>query len=298
MLSFQAKIVKHVMRASSSKKTYTNTPVNTLRHNFDRNLTIMFPSTNRAISQEHIAGVPVDVVTPKCDTGRAIVYVHGGGFILGSVRSHRQHIKRLAKLCKAKVYAIDYSLAPESPYPIALDQIQLVWEKLIADNTIDPRHAVFMGDSAGGNLALATLLRLRDRHIVMPSCLVMLSPGLDATLSGSSHMSKANSDPILNRSKLELFVNSYVGNASKQDPIVSPIFADLHSLPPMLVHVGSEELLLSDSQTITDHAKRDGVDSTLFVGEGLWHGWHFFASYVPEAKQAMKYIAKFVDEHS
>ncbi|MBL8031772.1 MAG: alpha/beta hydrolase fold domain-containing protein, partial [Candidatus Doudnabacteria bacterium] len=90
----------------------------------------------------------------------------------------------------------------------------------------------------------------------------------------------------------------YVGNASKQDPIVSPIFADLHSLPPMLVHVGSEELLLSDSQTITDHAKRDGVDATLFVGKGLWHGWHFFASYVPEAKQAMKDIAIFVGKHS
>lgn len=298
MLSPQAKIVKRILRTSSNRKTYKKSQIDTLRRNFDRNLTMMFPSTTRGIRREHIADVPMDVITPRRVTKRAVVYVHGGGFVVGSTKSHRQHIKRVANLCRAKVYAIDYSLAPESPYPIALDQIQQVWERLVADQTVDPRHAVFMGDSAGGNLALASLLRFRTRNIPMPSCLVLLSPGLDATLSGMSYARNADSEPMLSRAKLELFVNSYVGDASKQDPIVSPVFADLHDLPPMLVHVGSDELLLSDSQTITDHAKRDNVDVALFVGEGLWHGWHFFASYVPEAKRAMKDIAAFVSRHA
>jgi epsilon-lactone hydrolase len=298
MLSLRAKATKRIMRATSSTKAYDVSQVVKLRRNFDRNLAIMFPSSGRNVRRQTIANVPIDIVEPKTATYRSIIYLHGGGFILGSPKSYRQHLKRLARLCEAKVFAVEYSLAPESLFPRALDEIQWVWKELTKDNLLDSKHTVFMGDSAGGNLALASLLRYRDLGLPLPSCVVLLSPFLDATFSGESHQSKVGIDPLLNHAKLELFVNSYLGKAAKEDPIVSPIFSDLRGLPPMLVHVGTDELLLSDSQGIMAHAKRDDVDATLFVGEGLWHGWHFFASYVPEAKRAMNNIAKFVKQYS
>lgn len=297
MLSLRAKTTKKLIRSLSSK-SYDASRIDRIRRNFDRNLALMFPSTPHHVYHQKIADHTVEVIKSGVRTDRVIVYLHGGGFIVGSPRSYRQHLKRLASLCSATVFAIEYSLAPEAQYPQALDEIQSVWETLIADGLVAPDHVVFMGDSAGGNLALASLIRFRDRKLPMPSCLVLLSPLLDATFSGTSHQTKSNVDSMLNSTKLELFVNSYVGKTSRNDPIVSPIFADLQGLPPMLIHVGSDELLLSDSQTITDHAKRDNVDASLFVGQGLWHGWHFFASYVPEAKQAMRDIAKFVKQHS
>ena len=261
-------------------------------------MSMLFPSTANGTHLETIADVQVTVVQLTSGHSRAIVYLHGGGFIAGSPRSHRQHLKRLARTCHAIVYAIDYGLAPESPYPVALDEIQGVWTTLTANHRIDPRHTIFMGDSAGGNLALASLIRFRHGQLPLPNGLVLLSPGLDATLSGESYAQQDSIDPLLNRQKLQQFVNSYVGDHSKRDPTVSPIFADLHGLPPLLVHVGSNELLLSDSLAIAAHAKRDGVDATLFVGQGLWHGWHFHAMYVPEARLAMNNVAAFVTQHT
>lgn len=298
MLSPQARVTKRIIRASSSKKTYTTAHIGRLRRNFERNLSLMFPSSARNVEHQIIAGVPVDSIKLKTTSDRVIVYLHGGGFILGSPKSHRQHIKRLAKLCRATVFAIDYSLAPESPYPAALEEITRVWRNLLANKLALPEHTVFMGDSAGGNLALASLLRFRNKNIPMPACTVLLSPGLDATLSGESYQHNSNVEPLLNHAKLKLFVNAYAGKAPKDDPLVSPVFANLRGLPPMLVHVGSDELLLSDSLTITNHARRDNVDVSLLVSQGMWHGWHFFASYVPEAKAAMRGVAEFVKQHS
>lgn len=298
MLSLQAKIIKRIIGSSIRQQPYDQSHIRALRRNFNRNLALMFPSTSRGLHRELIAGVSVAVFEPKFPTQRFIIYVHGGGFIVGSAASYQQHIKRVGRLCRAKVYAIDYSLAPESPYPVALDQITSVWNTLISKQMIEPKRTAFMGDSAGGNLALASLLKFRDQNIALPSCIALLSPELDATMSGESHRAKVDADPMLTPSKLALFVDAYAAATPKTDPLVSPVYADLRGLPPMLVQVGSDELLLSDSQTITNHAQRDEVEATLFVGDGLWHGWHFFALIVPEAKQAMNDIAEFVKRHS
>lgn len=299
MLSLRARIIKSLLRASSSKSVYTNETIALHRRKFDRNLSAMFPSSDRGVSREVIGGTTVYIYEPaKSPAKRSIIYLHGGGFIMGSTKSHMHRVKSLARACDAKIISIEYSLAPEAIYPQAINEIQAVWEYLIKQKTVNPSHTSFMGDSAGGNLACASLLRFKAQNIPMPGCIVLVSPALDGTFSGKSYQENAANDPLLNQAKLNVFINSYIGEAPKHDPNVSPIFADLKGFPPMLIHAGSDEILLSDSQTIYEHAKRDGVDSTLFVGDELWHGWHFFASYFPEAKQAMEHIAQFVKRNS
>jgi acetyl esterase/lipase len=278
------------------KKPYDTSRITIQRQYFERNMALLFP-THSVIKRSRIASVPVAWIGSTTEQ-RTIIYLHGGGFTFGSPRSHLQHMARLAKMCDAKVLAIDYGLAPENPYPVALKQIQRVWEALLQDKMINTSKVVIAGDSAGGGLALASVMRFRDAGLPQPACVVLLSPALDATFSGNSYTSKSSKDVVLNSVKLEFFASTYAQQHSRYIPFISPVYADLKGLPPLLIHIGSEEMLLSDSETVAKHAKRDGVQATLFVGEGMWHGWHLFASYVPEAKAAMQSVAKYILSHS
>lgn len=297
-MSPQAKIIKSLLKITSGRKGYNPERVKNHRRAFERNMSLLFPSLRLKPKKAHIAGVPVVWVELSNAAERVIVYVHGGGFVFGSSRTHQQHIRRLAKMCRAKVLAIDYSLSPESPYPKALDEIQKVWEELAASKDFNNLRAVIMGDSAGGGLALASVMRFRDAGLPQPACVVLLSPALDATFSGESYTTKKSKDVVLNNRKLEFFASAYTQHHSRKIPFISPVYADLRNLPPLLVHVGSEEMVLSDSETIARHASRDGVNASLFVGDGMWHGWHFFAAYVPEARSAMASIAEYVILHT
>lgn len=230
------------------------------------------------------------------DVQTVVVYVHGGGFMFGSPAGHRTHMQRVAEVCNARVLAIDYDLAPEHPFPQAIEQIVSTWKEL--RKSVDPAHVMFMGDSAGGNLVLAALLKLRNEKQVLPACAVLLSPALDATFSGESYKDKAGVDPLLNMQKMQFFMENYTQGHNRRDQLVSPIFANPKDLPPILIHVGSEELLLSDSQTFYRKAMKSGIDVSLFVGKGLWHGWHMFAGFVPEARQAMQEIGTYVRKHT
>lgn len=298
MITPQARLVRSFLRMTSGRKGYTLENVAKHRRTFERNLFLLFPSLPSKLRKEQIAGVPVAWLEPKKPTTRTVLYLHGGGFVLGSPRSHQQHLERLAAMCKARVIAIDYGLAPENPYPVALEQIQKVWQELIASKRIDPTKTTIMGDSAGGGLALASVMRFRDSGVVQPACVVLLSPAVDGTFSGESYASKLHTDPVLNKKKIDFFIDAYAQHHSRKTIYISPVYARLNDLPPMLVHVGSEEMLLSDSQTIAKHGERDGTKVSLFIGEGMWHGWHFFAAYVPEAKKAMREIANYVVSHT
>src|SRR6185503_12305477 len=294
MTSPQARIVKKILKATSSQKGYDAFNIEHQRKTFERNMSFFFPSFSKKVEASSIAGVPVAVIAPHVATERVIVYLHGGGFVVGSSKSHRQHLLRLAKVCRSKVIAIDYGLSPKHPYPYALEQIQKVWDELVGKQNIDPQRVAFMGDSAGGGLALASAMRFRDAHMPQPACIVLLSAAMDATFGGDSYRHNSTKDPILNLKKLEFCVESYVHHNSRKNPYISLVYADLKTLPPLLIHAGSDDLLFSDSQTVAKNAARDGVDVTLFVGEGMWHGWHFFASYVPEAKAAVQAVADYV----
>lgn len=260
-------------------------------------MSIFFPSSSKKVERSLIIGIPIAMINSSVKN-RTILYLHGGGFVLGSVKSHRQHLIRLSKMCNAKIIAIEYGLSPEYAYPHALEEIQKAWEELIATKQVKPEETALMGDSAGGGLALASVMRFRDAHLPQPACVILLSPALDATFSGESYHHNIAKDPILNMRKLEFFASSYAQKHSRDIPFISPVYADLKNLPPLLIHAGSDDLLLSDAQTVAKNAARDGIKVSLFVGEGMWHGWHFFASYVPEAKAAMRSIAQYVKSHT
>jgi len=297
MVSPQAKIVRRMLRGTSGKKGYDRSRITIQRQRFERNMALLFP-TRSAVKESRIADVPIAWIRQTKTTQRTIMYLHGGGFTFGSPKSHLQHMARLAKMCNATVLAVDYGLAPENPYPTALEQIQKVWEMLIQDKTFNVKKVVIAGDSAGGGLALASVMRFRDANLPQPACVVLLSPALDATFSGKSYSSNNSKDVLLNSDKLEFFAAAYAQLQSRYIPFISPVYANLKGLPPLLIHVGSDEMVLSDSETVAKHAKRAGVPVTLFVGEGMWHGWHFFASYVPEAKAAMRAVAEYVLLHT
>ncbi len=294
MASLRAKLTKRLLKTFSSKKDYNVALIDKHRQQFEKNISRIFPKNRKATTKyTELAGVKVAWIQYKSLAERTIVYLHGGGFTVGSIKSHQQHIARLAKFCKAKVLAIDYSLAPENPFPIALDEIQAVWQELIKQG-LDVTNTAIVGDSAGGNLALASSLRFKAARLPQPVCLVMLSPALDGTFSGNSYATNKDKELFLTMKKFNFIMENYVQKHSKKDPFVSPVFADLSGIPPFLTHVGSEEMVLSDSETIIKNAKRDGVDGRLYVGKDMWHGWHLFAGFVPEAKRDMKAVADYI----
>jgi monoterpene epsilon-lactone hydrolase len=298
MISWQARIVRDLLKTTTSKKSYNSTKINKHRKRFERNFAILFPR-NRSVNIENtkIADVSAVLISPKNKVERSIIYLHGGGFVFGSSKTYQQHLARLAILCNANVISIDYSLSPENSFPVALNEIQKVWEELIKQG-LNNTKTVIIGDSAGASLALGAALKFRDNKQKQPACLVLLSPALDATFSGKSYLSNKSKDVLLNMDKLNFFMQAYVQKHKRDDPFISTIFANLTGIPPFLIHVGSEELVLSDSETIMANAKRDNVKGTLYIGEGMWHGWHLFASYVPEAKAAMNSVVNYVILHT
>jgi monoterpene epsilon-lactone hydrolase len=298
MISHQARLTKHFIK-SATKKSVIPIDIPQQRRMFEKNMRILFPTlSSRYVKRGTVAGVPVEWITPNTSARRIIIYVHGGAFALGSSRAYRQHMVRLARLSNARILSVEYSLAPEHPYPHAIDELHNVWTELIGKKHNDPSHIAFAGDSAGANILLATAIKLRDTQLPLPACLVLLSAGLDATFSGESYMSNASKDVLFTQEALDFYMRNYVQHHDKKHPHVSPIFADLRGLPPMLIHVGSEEMMLDTSKKLYENARRDSVDATLFIGQGMWHGWHLFAGFVPEAKTAMQEIGRYIKDRT
>lgn len=268
------------------------------RQKFERRLKLAMPTRHTSyMKNANIPGVTAYwIFPPGIQPRRTIVYLHGGGFINGSTRAYLQHIIRIAKLCEARVLSIDYRLAPEHPYPSALDDILNAWQHLMRTDTLLSEPVTFMGESAGGSLALAAALRVRDEGLDLPSGVVLLSPALDISMSGKSITTREKREVILSRQKINMYADLYAGDASRIEPYISPVVADLHGLPPLLIHVGTEEMLYSDSVLIAEHAKRDGVPCELYIGEGMWHSWHVAAGIIPEAKRDIQAVAQFIKE--
>ncbi|MDQ3094087.1 MAG: alpha/beta hydrolase [bacterium] len=294
MVSYRAKIVRWILKSRATKQEYSTENIAKYRNGFERNSKILFPKDNSINTKhEQIEGVNVVWFTADKNPERTIVYLHGGGFILGSSDSYHQHLARLAKLCDAKVLSIDYSLAPENPFPSALDDILRVWRTLLK-NKLDVSTTVIAGDSAGGNLVMASALRIRTENLPQPACLAMLSPALDATFSGESYKSNKDTELVLTTESLNYYVQSYVQNNSKENALISPVFAKLNGLPPFIIQVGSGEVLLSDAEQTIKNAKRDGVEAKLIIEPEMWHGWQLFAKLIPEARKSMQEIADYI----
>jgi monoterpene epsilon-lactone hydrolase len=229
---------------------------------------------------------------PGAVAGRVVLYLHGGGYVIGSPRSHRHLAAGIASAAAASALLLDYRLAPEHPYPAAVDDATAAYRWLL-DQAIAPEHVVIAGDSAGGGLTVATLLALRDARVPLPAGGVCISPWVDLTCSGGSYRTKAGVDPIVGQAAVAEMAKAYLGNVSPRTPLASPLFADLDGLPPLLIHVGSDEVLLDDAVQLAARAKAAGVETTIEVWERMIHVWHWFLPMLDEAHAAVEAIGRF-----
>jgi monoterpene epsilon-lactone hydrolase len=244
-----------------------------------------------------MGGVPSERVTVGDIGGdNVIVLVHGGGFNSGSSITHRHLAARLSLAAGVHVLTFDYRLAPEHPFPAGLDDALTVYRSLISGST-RPGQIILFGDSSGANLAVAMLLVLRAHGDPPPRAAVLTSPWLDLSLSGESIRTHRELDPVISPEGLQKAVDYYLNgndNAQPTDPLVSPLFTDLTGLPPMLIQVGDQEILLSDALRFAEKAEAAGVQVTLEVWPQMWHTWHGWASTLPEAQEAIDAIGQYV----
>lgn len=238
-------------------------------------------------------GVPAEwAVAANARADRAVLYLHGGGYVIGSVRTHRVLVGDLSRAAAAKVLSVDYRLAPEHPHPAAVDDATAAYRYLL--RSVDAPATAIAGDSAGGGLTAAALIALRDAKAPLPAAGVMISPWLDLTLSGESMTSRADADPMVQRDGLQKMADAYVASGDAMAPTVSPLFADLAGLPPLLIHVGTAETLLDDSTRFAERARAAGVDVDLDVWDDMIHVWHAFATVLPEGRQAIDRIGEYL----
>lgn len=230
---------------------------------------------------------------PSAVPGRVVLYLHGGGYVIGSPRSHRHLAAAIAGAAGASALLLDYRLAPEHPFPAAVEDATSAYRWLL-DQAIAPERIVIAGDSAGGGLTVATLLALREARVPLPAGGVCISPWVDLTCSGASYATKAAADPIVRRAGVEEMARAYLGATPPRTPLASPLFADLRGLPPLLIHVGSDEVLLDDAVQLAERAKAAGVDATLEIYDRMIHVWHWFLPMLDEAQTAVEAIGRFV----
>ncbi|MCW5668359.1 MAG: alpha/beta hydrolase [Hydrogenophaga sp.] len=287
-------VIERVRRVYGSWKR--DTPVAQMRQDWDT----LFGGTpvDATIDDVNADGVEAQWVSaPGADAQRAVLYFHGGGFQVGSLVSHRELMARLSAAAQCRVLGVAYRLAPEHRYPAALDDASAAWQWLIGQG-FEARHIALAGDSAGGGLALSLLLRLRDAGQPLPAAAVLMSAWTDLTASGASYGTRAASDPIHQRPMIVAMARNYLGKeGNPADPLVSPLFADLQGLPPLLAQVGDRETVLDDSRDFVARAKEAGVDATLQVWDHMIHVFQQFPAQLPEARAALQDLGRFLRQH-
>ena len=243
-------------------------------------------------------GVPAEwIVPPNAANDRVILYLHGGGYVMGSINTHRAMIARIARASEAKALALNYRMAPEDPFPTAVDDATAAYRWLLAQG-YKPGKIVISGDSAGGGLTLATLLALRDAGTPLPAAAVPISPWADLEGTGASIETRAAADPMVDKAGLLRMAQMYAGDSDPKNPLISPIYADYKGLPPMLIQVGDAEILLDDSTRVAERARAAGVKVELEAWPEMFHVWHVFAKILPEGQQAIDRIGEYVRAHA
>lgn len=278
----------------SAAKPAPDAPVDELRAAYALMGSMVPLDVSVAIEPEVLGGVPGEWLTPvDADEGRVVLYLHGGGYNIGSAESHRSMLTHLATRARARVFTVDYRLAPEAPYPAAIDDTVAAYEGLLAIGT-DASRVIVGGDSAGGGLALALLVRLRDAGHRLPAGAFTLSPWTDLAGSSPSLDANAEVDIMLGRPLLDHWAATYLDGAAANLPDASPLHATLTGLPPILVLVGDAEVLLDDGARFAARAADAGVDVTLQVEPDRFHVWPFFAGIVPESDAGLAEVADWI----
>ena len=232
---------------------------------------------------------------PAVRPDRVLVFLHGGGYQFGSVASDGELASRLGRASGMRVLFPEYALSPEHPFPAPVDDVLAVWQWLVADEHVAPGSLALAGDSAGGGLAVALMVAARDAGLVLPTAAVLMSPTVDLTSSGASMTERVDQDPISTPALLRKLASDYLAGADPTTPLASPLFASLDGLPPLLIQVGTADLLLSDSERLAAAATAAGVEVRLEIGDGLPHVYPLMLG-TPEAEDATTRSGAFLRE--
>ncbi len=268
------------------------------RLSYERIMSVLPMDDDIETERVGVNGTPAEWISaPESQENRVILYLHGGGYLFGSARTHRVMLAHMARASKARVLALDYRLAPEIPFPAPVEDSVSAYRWLL-DQGISAKKMVIGGDSAGGGLAIAALVALRSVGEPMPAAGVCISAWTDMESTGQSHTTNAESDPSVSKERLLKIAKVYLAGKDPTAPLASPIHADLTGLPPLLLQVGSIEVLLDDSTLLKSRAKAAGVSVEMEVWDDMPHVWHHYAPILPEARKAIGRIGEFVLEHT
>jgi len=251
------------------------------------------------VEEVDIGGVPARVLTPPdCDPGRIFLFLHGGGYVYGSFESHGGLVAELARHARCRALQLHYRLAPEQPYPAALEDACAAYRWLL-DGGHDPGNIAFVGDSAGGGLVIGTLVRLRGQGFRLPSAAVCISPWVDLEPRGESYDSRQHLDPMIDRKMVGVIADLYLNGADRRLPDISPVYADLTGLPRLLIQVGEREVLFSEAELLAERARAAGVDVTFEEWPGMVHVWHLYYPMLAAGRDAIARIGSFlIETHS
>jgi epsilon-lactone hydrolase len=290
LVSLRARLVRSAL--SLMRGPFANISVEQTRA-LTKNARMPFPSEVRV---EQAKGIPGQWITGKgASPKNVMLYLHGGCYVQNTPSTHHAMIGRICNAAHVKCLYVDYRLAPEFPFPAALDDTITAYQWLL-DGGISPQHIIFAGDSAGGGLALAALLKLREMRVALPAAAVLLSPWCDLELNTAS--AQADSDPIYSRKTFLKFGRLYANTMPLNHPLLSPIHAELRDLPPLLIQAGELELLLDDAKQLTSKVRAVGGSVELSIYPGMWHVWQVYPPFlVPESKPALGQIATFIRQN-
>jgi acetyl esterase/lipase len=292
-LSLRARLVRIAYRLFM-KKSEADLSFDQIRQRFARmeRLTPMPPRGTKTTSVS-AGGVPgLLVETPASRPDRHLLYLHGGAYAFGTPQLYRHFTWRMANAARARVLIVDYRLAPEHPFPAGLEDAVTAWRWLI-DNGAKPAATMMVGDSAGGGLTLATMLKLRDEGLTLPAAAAVMSPWTDLALTGASFRDNADSDPMLIADDVPRFAAAYLAGTDPRDPYASPLYADAQGLAPTLIQVGSDEILRDDAVRMAEKLREAGCDVELQIWPAMPHTWHLLAPILPEARAAIGEIGRF-----
>jgi epsilon-lactone hydrolase len=278
-----------------SRPTPAGLSIAELRQRFSTFAGQFVPDSDLQFEPVEADGVPAEwCIPPDVQSYGTLLFLHGGGYCIASVRDYREFVGRLAKATRRRVLSVEYRLAPEHPFPAALNDAIRAYRWLRVSKP--DQNIVVGGDSAGGGLSMSLLISLRDAGEPLPCGAFLISPSTDLAKEGASMQSRAAVDPIITPETTQRYAKAYAGERSVREPLISPLYADLGNLPPLLILVGDCERLLDDSTRLAQKARHAKTQVTIEVWDEMVHIWPFFASLLPEGRAAIQHVAEFVGE--
>ncbi len=288
--------LENVIELLTSRDRPENPTVEDSRAGFEKLARVVGGKTPASVRQVDAGGVPSELVSAEGASGdTATLYLHGGGYVIGSPKTHREFARRLSVASLAQVLVIDYRLAPENPFPAPVEDAVTAYRWLLGEGYASERLSI-AGDSAGGGLTAATLVSIRDQGLPLPACGVCLSPWVDMEGLGDSMTTRADRDPMVQKEGLVGMAGVYLADADPRSPLAAPMYANLDGLPPLLIQVGASETLFDDAVRLDEKARAAGVETTFEEWDDMIHVWHIFAPILDEGQEAIERMAEFMRE--